>query len=179
MKTEASKEARWQQHQRCKSNTDQRCYSFIILTTVGRFSKFFHIWILQETCNKILVMFFTTPERESWNFRSEQCKIRYVIVSLSRNICWNNTVLGHRSSELCRQLQRFNGCQTRKHALQIRRRYVPHHPVYKCWHQIRWTGKRREEQLTLNAASRRKLFSLTRGGSVASNVRRRYLISIV
>jgi len=48
-------------------------------------------------------------------------KIRYVIVSSSRNICWNNTGLWHRSGERCGQLQRFNGCQTRKFAVQIRR----------------------------------------------------------
>jgi len=107
-------------------------------------------------------------------------KIQYVIVSLSRNICWNNTGLWHRSSELCRQLQRFNGCQTRKSEI-IRRWHLPHHPIYHCWHQNWQTWRIGQEGITLpsTAVSHRKLFSLTGGGSVAFNIHHCYLISSV
>jgi len=36
---------------------DQRYVSFITMLNVGRFSKFFHLWIHQEICNKTLSCF--------------------------------------------------------------------------------------------------------------------------
>jgi len=40
---------------------DQRHFSLITLPNVGRFLKFFHHWIQQETYNKVFVIFPTSP----------------------------------------------------------------------------------------------------------------------
>ena len=61
---------------------------------------------------------------------------------------------------------------------------LPYHPVYKIVDTRsdelanieEWS---RKNNLTLNRSNHRKLFSLTGGGSVASNTHHRYLISIV
>jgi len=40
---------------------DQWCFPFLTSSNVYRFSKFFHLFIQWESCNKTLVMFSTTP----------------------------------------------------------------------------------------------------------------------
>jgi len=40
---------------------DQRYFSLITLPNVGRFLTFFHRWIQQEICNKIIVIISATP----------------------------------------------------------------------------------------------------------------------
>ena len=70
----------------CKSKKDQRHFSLITLSNIGRFLKFFQRWIQQEIFNKISLVFFDSQCIGEWREKTTEWTTAMHVITLQNSV---------------------------------------------------------------------------------------------